>query len=252
MNLNLKNKHILISGATGEIGSQICLDFALEGAIVLPLYRNKEKRDKLVHWLLDKGISKDKILPFKVDLTDNKSIKTVVSEIIKAHKTIDVLVNCAGYAVEMPFLMLDEKQINTQIQINYTAPMLLMKAVLKPMFLNKGGSIINISSATANTFGRGVSVYGSAKAGLDRFTKIIAQEVGRKNIRVNSVSPGIIDTQMSQELIKRGKDNIKDFTALNKMGQPKDVAKAVLFLASDETASFITGHVMHVNGGIFL
>ena len=162
------------------------------------------------------------------------------------------MVNCAGYAVEMPFLMLDEEQIKTQIQINYTAPMLLMKAVLKPMFINKGGSIINISSATASTFGRGVAVYGSAKAGLDRFTKIIAQEVGRKNIRVNSVSPGIIDTQMSQELIKRGKDNITDFTALSKIGKPEDVAKAVLFLASNETAGFITGHIMHVNGGIFL
>lgn len=252
MNLNLKNKHIVISGATGEIGRQICLDFALEGAVVLPLYRNVKKREELLQWLLEKGISKEMIYPFEMDLLDKNSIKTVVSEIIKTHKTINVLVNCAGYAIEMPFLMLDDKQIDTQIKINYTGPMLLMKAVLKPMFINKGGSIVNISSATAGTFGRGVSVYGSAKAGLDRFTQIIAQEVGRKNIRVNSVSPGIIETQMSEALIKRGKENIKDFTALSKMGQPKDVSKAVLFLASDETASFITGHVMHVNGGIFL
>jgi len=252
MKLNLQNKHVLISGATGEIGRQICLDFALEGAIVFALFRSKKKKDKLIDWLLNNGISKDKVFTFSIDLTNNQSIKTVVSEIINIHKTIDILVNCAGYAVEMPFLMLDETQIETQIQINYTAPMLLMKEVLKPMFINKGGSIINISSATANTFGRGVSVYGSAKAGLDRFTKIIAQEVGRKNIRVNSVSPGIIETDMSKELIKRGKENINEFTALRKYGKPEDVAKAVLFLASDETAKFITGHVMKVDGGIFL
>jgi len=252
MDLNLKNIHVVISGATGEIGRQICLDFAREGAFVIPLYRNVAKKKALLDWLSLNGVPTELVSPFEVDLMDKATISGVVKEIITAHKTIDVLVNCAGFAVEMPFLMLEENQIDSQIQINYTAPMLLMKEVLKPMFLNKGGNIINISSATAHSFGRGVSVYGSAKAGLDRFTQIIAQEVGRKKIRVNSVCPGVIATQMSEDLIKRGKDNISEFTALKKYGSPEDVAKAVLFLASEETASFITGHIMQVDGGIFL
>lgn len=252
MDLNLTNKHVVISGATGEIGRQICLDFALEGAFNIPLYRSEKKKNALIDWLKKQGVSSKNLSPFHVDLMDKSSIVKLVKEIVSKHKTIDILVNCAGYAIEMPFLMLEEEEIATQIQINYTAPMLLMKEVLKPMFINKGGSIINISSATAHSFGRGVSVYGSAKAGLDRFTKIIAQEVGRKKIRVNSVCPGVIATQMSQDLINRGKDNIKEFTALKKYGSPEDVAKAVLFLASDETAKFITGHVLQVDGGIFL
>ena len=252
MKLKLENKHIVISGATGEIGRQICLDFALEGSIILPLYRSEEKKEKLLGWLRDNGINKNVVFPYKANLKSREDISTTVTKILREHKTIDVLVNCAGYAVEMPFLMLDDNQIEDQLNINYKAPIFLMKEILKPMFLNKGGSIINISSATASRFGRGVSVYGSAKAGLDRFTQIIAQEVGKKGIRVNSVSPGVIETEMSQDLIKRGKENIKEFTAMRRYGQTKDVSKAVLFLASDEVSGFITGHVMKVDGGIFL
>lgn len=163
-----------------------------------------------------------------------------------------ILINCAGYSVESPFLLLEDDQIERMIELNFKSPLYLIKAVLRPMLKQKSGNIISISSASTHGWGRGITVYASAKAALERLTKTIAQEVGKKNIRINVVCPGVIDTTMSKQLRSVAGDILMHSTSLKRYGRPNEISKAVLFLASDVMSSFITGHILKVDGGFNL
>ncbi len=252
MNLKLNDKIVVITGATGGIGQYITLDFLREGAIPVLLYRNEDKLKNLKEWLAEQVGTEGRIFAYNTSITDTKSITEVVKKIIAAHGQIDVLVNCAGFAVEAPFLMLDEEAIERMLDVNLRSPLYLSKAVLRYMMRKKSGNIINISSASTHVWGRGIAVYASAKAGLERLTQTLAQEVGKKKVRINAVCPGVIATEMSTNLRSVAEEIILTSTALQKYGIPQEVAKSVLFLASEETASFITGHVLNVDGGLGL
>ncbi|HFB99401.1 MAG TPA: SDR family oxidoreductase [Phaeodactylibacter sp.] len=154
--------------------------------------------------------------------------------------------------MEAPLLLLEDEMIEQMIDVNFRSPLYLSKAVLKHMIRKKSGNIVNISSASTHAWGRGIVVYASAKAALERLTQTLAQEVGKKNIRINAVCPGVVDTKMSSNLRSVAGDIITMETALKRYGHPKEISKAVLFLASEETASFITGVVLNVDGGFNL
>ncbi len=251
MNLELEYKVVVLTGGTGGVGRSIALAFLLEESTVVVLHRNDEKYKKLQTWL--KGqVSIDKLMGIKTNILDPNRIQETMKNIAQQYARIDILINCAGYAQEAPFLMLEDEGIDKMLDINLKSPIYLSRAVLRYMMKQRAGSIINISSVSSRKGGRGISVYASAKAGLERFTKVLAQEVGRKNIRVNAVCPGVIDTEMSLPLRERIGGSIIENTALEKYGSPSDVAKAVLFLASEKMASFITGHVLNVDGGFSL
>lgn len=249
MDLGLKDAVVLISGATGGIGSAICEAFLRENSIIVPLYRKAEKLDLLLSRLISCGLQPEHIFPQKTDLSNTASVESAVKNIISEFGRIDVLVNNAGHSTERPFLLLEEEEWDKEIDINLNNAARILRIVLKYMFIARKGSVINISSLLSQRFGRGVSAYAAAKAGLDRLTQALAQEVGPKGVRINSVCPGVIKTQMSKPLIDLMGTTIISQTPLRRFGRPEEIANAVLFLASETCSSFITGHLLRIDGG---
>lgn len=252
MDLQLQDKIVLITGATGGIGRAIVARFLQEGAQPVAVYRNEKKYGELREWLERLSCDMAKLHGVKGDVLSSEGVDKIVQEALRINGRIDVLVNCAGASIETPFALMTDEQIDETIALNFRSPMRIAQAVLKPMFRQKEGSIIMISSLTAIRKGRGVAVYAAAKAGLDTFCRSLAQEVGKKNIRVNSIRPGLIETEMSASLVERTGNMLRDDASLNRFGKPDEVAAAVVFLASAASASFITGTQLNVDGGLYL
>lgn len=251
MDLELNGKVVVITGATGGIGGGIAADFLEEGAIVVCLIRNQAKMAEFKNDLASKNEYTHNLHAFQCNLLDYADMKNVLATIVAQFKTIDVLVNCAGHVEEYPFGLIDENQIEKMIDVNLKSPMYLSHLVLKPMYRQKKGCIINITSVSTVKKGRGIVTYAAAKAGLETFTRALAQEVGRKNIRVNCIRPGIIETTMSKGVVFRLSEEIKSVSSLGRIGQVNEISKAVLFLASENTASFITGECITIDGGTY-
>jgi len=253
MDLQLKDKVVIVTGSTGAIGLEICLGFLKEGAIVVPFYRKPlSKLDVLFEWALKNKIKKNKIFPVCVDLESSDSLKQGVDEVTRKFKGIDILINNAGWTVEKPFLAITDEEWDSMISINLTSVAKLSRLVIKNMLERKKGSIVNISSTVADMYGRGVAAYAAAKAAVNRLTEILALEMGKKGIRVNTVCPGVIQTPMSEALVNRLSKHIFDRTPMQRIGEISEVIPAILFLASESTASFITGQHFYVNGGVNL
>ena len=251
MDLKLEGKVVLITGGTGGIGSQIVADFLREGSIVACLIRNNNKFKDLKNKLESENLNTENLHAFNCDLLDYESINTQVNHVAKKLSKINVLVNCAGFPVETPFAFMDKSQIDAVLDLNIKSPMYLIQAVLKFMYKEKEGSIINISSISAAKKGRGITVYAAAKSALDTFSRTLAIEVGRKNIRINTIRPGVIDTAMSTSLMERVGDSVVKSTSLNRYGKPEEISKLTLCLASSNVSSFVTGESINVDGGLF-
>lgn len=251
MNLELENKIVVITGATGGIGSQITKDFIDAKAIVVCLIRNENKFNELKKSAEADNLDITRLHYVCCNLSDYEEIKNAVAQITDTFSRIDVLVHCAGYTEEQPFALFNEKQISELFDINLKSPVLLTHAVLKTMYRQNSGSIIFISSASTIKKGRGIVAYASAKAGLETFTRTLAQEVGRKKIRVNCIRPGVIETGMSSAVIYRNSEKIIEFTSLGRTGKPNEISNVVLFIASEKTASYLTGECITIDGGMY-
>ena len=251
MNLELKDKVVLITGGTGGIGSRIVADYLLEGAVVACLIRSETKMHALFAQLKESDISTENLHYFECDLLDYDDVKRATKAVVEKLYGIHILVNCAGFADEYPFAMLDVKNIDRMIDLNLKSPIYLSQAVLKTMYKQKEGCIINVSSVSTIKKGRGISVYAAAKAGLETFTRTLAIEVGRKNIRVNCIRPGVIETAMSGAVMVRAEVIIKTNTALGRVGKTSEISAAILFMSSNKTASYMTGETITVDGGMY-
>lgn len=251
MNLELNDKVVIITGGTGGIGSQIVADFLEEGAVVACLIRNKNKIEVLQKHLEETNIPIHNLHAYDCSLLDFNTIKKVTKQVAIDLKRIDVLVNCAGFAHEYPFALLNENHINEMIDLNLKSPIYLSQAVLRYMYKQKGGNIINISSITSVKKGRGIAVYAAAKAGLDTFTRALAIEVGRKNIRINCIRPGVIDTTMSEALLDRVGPLINESTSLGRPGRACEISRLVLCIASNKVSSYMTGECINIDGGFY-
>ena len=251
MNLDLKDKVVLVTGGTGGIGGQIVADYLDEGAIVACLIRNDKKMEILHKELNKANIPTDNLHSFECDLLDFEDVKRATNEVVEKLKNIHILINCAGFADEFLFAMLDRKKIDMMIDLNLKSPIYLSHAVLKTMYKQKEGCIINVSSISSIKKGRGITVYAAAKAGLETFTRTLAIDVGRKNIRVNCIRPGVVSTAMSGPLLDRARKIIEGNTALCRPGEPSEISAAILFMSSNKTASYMTGETITVDGGMY-
>lgn len=251
MDLELTDKIVLITGGTGGIGKAIVEDFLKEGANVICLIRNEQKKLELIAKLQEKDIPMDHLEFYFCDLMDSEDMKSVSEKILKDKNKVEILINCAGATEEYPFALQSVEQIDRMVDLNLKSPMHLTQCFLKSMFNQKRGCIINISSLSAVLKGRGIVSYAAAKAGIETFTRSLANEVGKKNIRVNCIRPGLIQTNMSEAVVSRSIDYIKSSNSLCRVGLPNEVSKAALFLASEVTASYITGECLTVDGGMY-
>jgi len=253
VDLGLEGKTVLVTGASGAIGEAVCEAFVREGAVVAALHRGSEERLEPLRARLDAaGLAADALLPIAADLTDGDAVEAAVSGLLDARGGIDVLVNNAGTTLEAPFLATTEKDARAVVELNLWGSARLTRLVLKPMLLARRGAIVNVTSVVASRGGRGVSFYASTKAALETLTRTIAVEMAPKGIRVNAVAPGVIDTKMSERLRRRRGETLVARVPMGRVGRPEEVAAAVLWLASETTASYITGQAIVVDGGLSL
>ena len=244
--MRLKDKVILVTGGTRGLGKSIVTNLAREGAIVYCNFlKSKEEAESLVKEGENRG---ERIFSIQTDVANLEEVERMVDEIYRKWERIDVLVNNAGITRDELLISMERKDWDLVINTNLGGVFNCTKAVAKYMITQKSGRIINISSIAGERGGRGQSNYAASKGGINAFTRAVAMELAPKGITVNAIAPGVIETDMSSQVIRRAKDIILDSIALRRMGKAEEIAHVVVFLASDES-SYITGEIIHVDGG---
>lgn len=246
----LKNKVAVVTGASKGIGASIATYFAAEGAKVVVNYASsREGAEKVVKTITDKGGT---AISVQGDVSREADIDRLFEETKNAFGTLDILVNNAGIYEYFPIEELSAASFHQQSNINILGPLLAIQAALK-LFKDKGGSIINISSVVSKMPLPAGSVYAATKAALDAITISLSKEFSEKNIRINSILPGLVETEGSHTAGFVGSGAETKFVTnipLGRIGQPEDIAKVAVFLASDD-AAYITGEKIAVSGGIY-
>ena len=245
--IDLSGKVALVTGASRGIGRAIAAKLAAQGATVIGAARGNNAA-ATVEAILAAGGKAEAVT---ADVSDHAAIEQVVSGTLERHGRIDVLVNNAGITKDQLMLRMKRDDWDAVIATNLTAAFALTQAVLKPMIRQRAGRIICISSVVGQGGNAGQANYAASKAGLIGFAKSVAQEVASRNITVNVVAPGLIETDMTRTITDDARADWSARIPLKRLGTPDDVAAAVCFLASDE-AAYITGQVLAVNGGMYM
>ncbi len=245
---SLKDKVALITGASQGIGRDTALALAEAGAKVAVAARNEEKLATLVQELTAKG---GEALAVKMDVADLDQVKAGFKSVLEKFARLDILVNNAAITRDGLAIRMKPDDWDAVLRTNLTGAHFCIQQALPVMMRARAGRIINISSVVAQMGNAGQVNYVAAKAGIIGLTKAIAMEIASRNITVNAVAPGFIATPMTDVLSDKVKEELKIRIPLGRMGTGRDVASAILFLASDE-AAYITGHVLDVNGGMYL
>ncbi len=241
---------VLITGASRGIGAECARTFAKNGYNVAINYFRSEKNALDLKAEINDGGGVAEI--FKADVSDEKQVEEMISAVVKRFGKVNVLVANAGVSKSGVFSDMTQSDYDKIFDTNVRGMFNVVKGVLPHMYERESGSIVTISSIWGQTGGSCEVLYSMSKAAIIGMTKALAKEVAPMHIRVNSVSPGAIDTDMLSGLTDEEKEDFIMQTPLNRLGEPKDVADAVLFLADDDKSSFITGHVLSVNGGYFI
>lgn len=241
---DLSGKRALVTGATGGIGGDIARALKAHGANVAISGTREEKLQALADEL-----GGDDIYCLPCNLSDLAAVDQLVPQAVEAMGGIDILVNNAGITRDNLAMRMKDEEWQAVLDVNLTAAFRLAKASLRPMMKNRFGRIISITSVVGATGNPGQTNYAAAKAGLVGMSKSLAQEVASRNITVNCVAPGFIETPMTDVLPDAQKEALLGAIPAGKLGSGTDVAAATLFLASDE-AGYITGQTLHVNGGM--
>ena len=244
----LKDKKAFITGGSQGIGKAIALVLAEAGAEVAIGGRNLEKLNLVAEELRSTG---RRILPIQVDITQAGNVRDAFSRVSSEFARLDILVNNAGVNQDGLLLRMKVEDWDSVMESNLKGVFLCTQEAIKIMLRQRYGRIINISSVVGQTGNPGQANYAASKAGIDGFTRSIAQEVASRNITVNSIAPGFIDTAMTQALSDAVRAKILEKIPLGRMGLDREVAYGVKFLASDE-AAYITGHVLNINGGMHM
>jgi len=245
MNLiNLKNKKVFITGGTAGIGLSILESFYKLEADIFTIGTNAENL---------KAIQSNfpKIKTANFNLENHQKIEELVKEAKDKLGGLDIVINNAGITKDNLAIRMSDEEWNKVININLTAVFLVCKYSIKAMMKQDAGSIINISSIVGHTGNFGQANYSSAKAGIVSMSKSLAKEYAKRNIRINCISPGFIDTKMTKNINEEFKKKLIENIPMGKLGTGNDIANCALFLASD-LSSYITGETIHVNGGMYM
>ena len=242
--INFKNKKILVTGASGGIGSEIVKKFVSLGGDVLGTGTKTEKLD-----LIKKQYQSIKVKKF--DISEHSRIEEFIDDVVLELGGLDILINNAGTNVDNLSLRMKEEEWKKVIDINLTSTFLLAKHAIKKMLKNKFGRVVNITSVVGHTGNLGQSNYAAAKSGIIGMSKSLALEYAKKNITINCVSPGFIVSDMTMNIAEKVRIYLTSRIPMGKLGTGEDVSNCVAFLSSDQ-ASYITGETLHVNGGMYM
>lgn len=245
----LKDKNIIVTGATRGIGKEIALTLAQNGANIAINYRNyNEEVEELINSIKEFGVD---AIAVKCDVSKSDEVYNFISEVKNHFSSIDVLVNNAGITKDGLLLRMKDEDFNSVLDVNLKGTFNTTKSISPIMIKQKHGKIINISSVVGIVGNAGQCNYAASKAGVIGFSKSVARELASRNINVNVVAPGYIDTDMTKSLPDKVKDEILKSIPMKKMGNPKEVANLVLFLSSS-LSDYITGQVINVDGGMVM
>ena len=243
--MNLENKKIIITGATGGIGNSIVKRLSDAGAKILATGTRLEKLEELKSKFKNTDI-------LKFDISKGDEIEEFIENATKQlGGGLDCLINNAGITQDNLAIRMNIDEWKKVIDINLTSTFLLSKFAVKKMLKNKYGKIINITSVVGHTGNLGQANYTASKAGIVAMSKSLAIEYAKKNININCISPGFIKTEMTDKIEEKFKETIISKIPSSRLGEPEDVANAVLFLASDQS-NYINGETIHVNGGMYM
>jgi len=249
MTINLNGKIALVSGASRGIGSAIARELASSGAFVFINYQKNDEAANAVKSEIDRAGGRSELLKFNVASFDE--VKAALDPILKREGKIDILINNAGLNRDNLFAIMKETEWDEVIDTNLKGTFLLTKMAIKLMIKTRWGRIVNITSVAGQYGNPGQANYSASKAGIIGFTKAIAHEVAGRNITANAVSPGLIETDMLSQMPEKARTAILAQIPLGRVGTPQEVAHVVTFLVSD-LASYITGQVIGVNGGLYM
>jgi 3-oxoacyl-[acyl-carrier protein] reductase len=246
--MSLSGRVAFVTGASQGIGRACAAKLATQGATVVCAARNQEKLNELVSEITAAG---GQASACALDVTDEEQVKAAIKATVTQHGKIDILVNNAGITRDQLVMRMKRADWDAVLSTNLTSAYLCTQQVSMSMIRQRYGRIINIASVFGQMGQGGQANYSASKAGLIGLTMAIARELGSRNITCNAVAPGFIETPMTDVLGADFKENAAKQIPLGRVGSPEDVANAVAFLASDE-ASYITGHVLSVNGGMLM
>ena len=246
--LRLEGRTALVTGASQGIGAAIARTLARQGARTVLAARSTDRLEALSKEIEEEG---GQALPFVLDLADSESLVGRLRELPDDFSEIDVLVNNAGVTGDNLLLRMSLEQWEAVLRINLTAAFVLTKAMVRGMMRRRWGRVISISSVVGLMGNAGQANYAASKAGVIGFSKSLARELGSRGITVNVVAPGYVETAMTESLPEATRQELFENIALQRLGQPSDVAAAVAFLASEE-AAYVTGEVLNVSGGLYV
>jgi 3-oxoacyl-[acyl-carrier protein] reductase len=244
----LEGKIALVTGASRGIGKAISDMLGAQGAIIIGTATSEAGAEAISQRFADAGLKGEGM---RLDVSDDASVEAVMKQISDTYGPVGILVNNAGITRDNLLMRMKNDEWDDVVNTNLSSIYRMSKACLRPMMKAKTGRIINIASVVGASGNAGQTNYAAAKAGMFGFTKSLAQEVGSRGITVNSVAPGMVDTDMTRELPDAQRATLLARIPLGRLGQPEEIASVVTFLASD-AAAYVTGETIHVNGGMYM